>query len=206
MIGERSRYPASVAHDDWRIHVELKQEGEQGDFVERLTSALGDEAEELAEALKGDRLAVSRGDGELFVYASSKSQAEHARSLIEAELTRRGFEATVSGVEHWLVSEERWDDEPKGETWEEEEVEQGEAPWEVRVTCGSHHEAKELAERLESEGYRPVRRWRYLIVGTETREDAETLAGRLHGEVEPGGDVAWDEAADAGVISPFRLF
>jgi len=206
VIGERSRYPASVAHDDWRIHVELKQEGEQGDFVERLTSALGDEAEELAEALKGDRLAVSRGDGELFVYASSKSQAEHARSLIEAELTRRGFEATVSGVEHWLVSEERWDDEPKGETWEEEEVEQGEAPWEVRVTCGSHHEAKELAERLESEGYRPVRRWRYLIVGTETREDAESLAGRLHGEVEPGGDVAWDEAADAGVISPFRLF
>ena len=206
MIGERSRYPASVAHDDWRIHVELKQEGEQGDFVERLTGVLGVEAGELAEALKGDRLAVSRGDGELFVYASSKSQAEHARSLIEAELTRRGFEATVSRVEHWLVSEERWDDEPKGETWEEEEVEQGEAPWEVRVTCGSHHEAKELAERLESEGYRPVRRWRYLIVGTETREDAETLAGRLHGEVEPGGDVAWDEAADAGVISPFRLF
>lgn len=206
MIGERSRYPASVAHDDWRIHVELKQEGEQGEFVERLTGALGEEAEELAEALKGDRLAVSRDDGELFVYASSKSQAEHARSLIEAELTRRGFEATVSRVEHWLVSEERWDDEPKGETWEEEEVEQGEAPWEVRVTCGSHHEAKELAERLESEGYRPVRRWRYLIVGTETREDAESLAGRLHGEVEPGGDVAWDEAADAGVISPFRLF
>jgi len=206
VIGERSRYPASVAHDDWRIHVELKQEGEQGDFVERLTGALGDEAEELAEALKGDRLAVSRDDGELFVYASSKSQAEHARSLIEAELTRRGFEAAVSRVEHWLVSEERWDDEPKGETWEEEEVEQGEAPWEVRVTCGSHHEAKELAERLESEGYRPVRRWRYLIVGTETREDAESLAGRLHGEVEPGGDVAWDEAADAGVISPFRLF
>ena len=206
MIGERSRYPASVAHDDWRIHVELKQEGEQGDFVERLTGALGDEAEELAKALSGDRLAVSRDDGELFVYASSKSQAEHARSLIEAELTRRGFEATVSRVEHWLVSEERWDDEPKGETWEEEEVEQGEAPWEVRVTCGSHHEAKELAERLESEGYRPVRRWRYLIVGTETREDAESLAGRLHGEVEPGGDVAWDEAADAGVISPFRLF
>ena len=206
MTSSLNRYSASVAHDDWRIHIELEQAHEQSDFLERLSSALDEQAEELAKALSGARLAVSRDDKELFVYASSKSQAEQARVVIEAELTRHGFEATLSGVEHWLVSEERWDDEPKGETWEEEEVEQGEAPWEVRVTCGSHHEAKELAERLESEGYRPVRRWRYLIVGTETREDAETLAGRLHGEVEPGGDVAWDEAADAGVISPFRLF
>ena len=195
-----------MAHDDWRIHVELKQGGEQGDFLERLTGALDDEAEELAKALSGERLAVSRDDEELFVYASSKSQAEHARAVIEAELTRHGFEASVSPVEHWLEGEERWDDEPKEETWEKEEVEHGGAPWEVRVTCGSRHEAKELAERLESEGYRPLRQWRYLIVGTETREDAESLSGRLHGEVEPGGDVAWDEAADAGVVSPFRLF
>jgi hypothetical protein len=206
MIGRRSRYSASVAHDDWRIHVELKQGSEQGDFLERLTGALGDEAEELAKALSGERLAVSRDDAELFVYASSKSQAEHARAVIEAELSRHGFEATVSRIEHWLVSEERWDDEPKGETWEEEKVEHGGSPWEVRVTCSSRREAKELAERLEGEGYRPLRQWRYLIIGTETREDAESLAGRLHGEVEPGGDVAWDEAAGAHVISPFRLF
>jgi len=195
-----------MAHDDWRIHVELEQAGDQGDFLERLTGALDDEAEELAKALSGDRLAVSRDESELFVYASSKSQAEHARAMIEAELSRHGFEAKISRVEHWLVSEERWDDEPKGETWEEEEVERGGAPWEVRVTCESRHEAKDLAERLESEGYRPLRRWRYLIVGTETREDAESLAGRLHGEVEPSGEVAWNEASDAGVVSPFRLF
>jgi hypothetical protein len=200
------RYPASVAHDDWRIHVELKQDDEHGDFLERLTGALDDDAEELAKALGGERLAVSRDEDELFVYAASKSQAEHARAVIEAELKRQGLEATVSRVEHWLVSEERWDDEPKGETWEEEEVEHGGAPWEVRVTCGSRHEAKQLAERLEGEGYRPLRQWRYLIVGTDTREDAESLAGRLHGEVEAGGDVAWDNAGDAGVVSPFRLF
>ena len=206
LTGGLSRYSASVAHDDWRIHVELGQGSEQGDLLERLTGVLGEEAEELVKALSGERLAVSRGDAELFIYASSKSQAEHARAVIEAELSRHGFEATVSGVEHWLVSEERWDDEPKGETWEEEEVEHGAAPWEVRVTCGSRHEAKKLAERLEGEGYRPVRQWRYLIIGTETREDAESLAGRLHGEVEPGGDVAWDNAGDAGVVSPFRLF
>src|ERR1035437_3367539 len=84
------RYPASMAHDDWRIHVELGQGSEQGDLLERLTGALGDEAEELVKALSGERLAVSRGDAELFVYAASKSQAEHARAVIEAELSRHG--------------------------------------------------------------------------------------------------------------------
>lgn len=202
----RKRYPASVAHDDWRIHIQLEQGSAQGDFLERITGSLDEEAEELAKALSGERLAVSRDDEQLFVYASSKSQAEHARVVIEAELTRQGLGATVSRVEHWLVSEERWDDEPKGETWEEAEVEHGGAPWEVRLACSSRRDAKMLSERLEGEGYRPLRQWRYLIVGTETREDAESLAGRLHGEVEPGGEVAWDEAGDAGVVSPFRLF
>ncbi len=197
----------SMSNDDWRIRVELEQDGDQGaDFFERLTGGLGDEAKELAKALAGDRLAVSRDDNELFVYASTKIQAEHAHAVIEAELRRDGFAAKVSLVERWLEKEERWDDEPKDETWEEEAVEHGWAPWEVRVGCNSHREAIALAERLESEGYRPVRRWRYLIVGAETREDAEALANRVHGEVEPGGEVAWNEAADAGVISPFRLF
>jgi hypothetical protein len=76
----------------------------------------------------------------------------------------------------------------------------------VRVGCKSHQEAIALAERLEGEGFRPIRRWRYLIVGTASHDDAEKLAGRLHGEVEPGGEVAWEEAADAHLISPFRLF
>jgi hypothetical protein len=196
-----------MSNEDWRIHIELEEDGEQGaDFFERLTGGLGDEASELAKALSGEHLAVSRDDNELFVYASTKKQAEHAHAVIEAELRHRGLEATISPVEHWLSKEERWDSEPKDETWEEETVEHGGAPWEVRVGCKSHQEAIALAERLEGDGYRPLRRWRYLIVGTETREDAESLAGRLHGEVEPSGEVAWEEAADARITSPFWLF
>lgn len=196
-----------MSSEDWRIHIELEQGGDQGaDFFERLTGDLGDEARELAKALSGEHLVVSRDDNELFVYASTKKQAEHAHAVIEAELRGLGLEATISPVEHWLEKEQRWDDEPKDETWEEEAAEHGGAPWEVRVGCKSHQEAIALADRLEAEGYRPVRRWRYLIVGTDSHDDAEKLAGRLHGEVEPGGEVAWEEAADAGVVSPFRLF
>ena len=56
----------------------------------------------------------------------------------------------------------------------------------MRVTCGSRHEAVELEKQLEAEGYRPIRQWKHLIVGTDTREDADALAARLHGEVETG--------------------
>jgi hypothetical protein len=195
-----------MAHDDWRIHIEFKPGSKWSEFLERLAGGLDREAEELAKALAGDRLAVSGDGDDLFFYAPSKAKAEQAHEVIEAELRRHGFEATVSRVEHWLEKEERWDDEPKEETWEEEAVEQGWAPWEVRVGCNSRREATALAERLEREGYRPLRRWRYLIVGTDTREDADTLARRLHGEVEAGGEVVWEEATDAGVVSPFRIF
>ena len=46
------------------------------------------------------------------------------------------------------------------------------------MTCRSRHEAIELEQQLESEGYRPIRHWKHLIVGADTREDADALAAR----------------------------
>jgi hypothetical protein len=63
---------------------------------------------------------------------------------------------------------------------------------EVRFPCRSHADAKELALRLEADGYGVVRRWSYVIAGTPTREEAERLARTLHGEVEPGGELVWE--------------
>jgi hypothetical protein len=63
----------------------------------------------------------------------------------------------------------------------------------VRVDCPSRQAAGQLADQLEGEGYKPERRFRYLIVGAASRDDAEALAARLHGEVELGGEVAWEE-------------
>ena len=62
----------------------------------------------------------------------------------------------------------------------------------MRIECTSHHEADELADRLESEGYAVVRRWRYVLAGAASREEAEELARRVHGEVEPGGELVWE--------------
>src|SRR5436309_2876294 len=68
----------------------------------------------------------------------------------------------------------------------------------------SRQEARDLAERLETEGYKPLRHSQYLIVGTASHEDAEALATRLHGEVEAGGEVVLE--AMPKTPSPFALF
>ena len=186
--------------DDWRIHVTVEDEADG--LLDRLGNALGGEAGELAEALEQRRLAVSRDGDELFIYAASRSEAVRAGEIVDAVLREESIDATVSPVEHWLEAEERWDDEPKGETWEEDELERGFAPWEVRVAFPSRREARTLAETLEGEGYSVERRWQYLIVGTASKEDAETLALRVHGEVEPGGELVWETVPG----NPFAVF
>ena len=192
-----------MANDDWRIRIEVEEEEHATGLLDRLAGELGsDEARELAKDLEARRLAVSRDGETVFVYAATRAEAEQAHAIVEAELREHGIEARTSRVEHWLDEEDRWDDEPPGETWEEEELERGFAPWEVRVECASQQEARELAERLETEGYRPERRFQYLIVGTASREDADALAKRLHGEVEAGGEVV----LEAEPRNPFAVF
>jgi hypothetical protein len=190
-----------MARDDWRIRIEL--EGDRAEsFLERIGLDLGSRARELAKELEEERLPVSRDGDTIFVYASSRPQAEQALKVVRAELDEDGIEPPVVRVEHWLHDEERWDDEPKHESWEEEVLQRGYAPWEVRVECKSHDEADALADRLEQEGHDVVRRWRYVIVGAATEEDARALAKRLHGEVEAGGEVVWE----AMPRNPFAIF
>jgi hypothetical protein len=189
--------------DDWRIRIELPEEGQAETILGRLGLDLGsDEAKRLGEELEGRRLAVSRDGNELFVYASSPAEAEQARGIVEAELAEEGIEARTSAVERWLHEEERWTGEPPQETWEEEELERGYAPWEVRVERESHAEASKLADELERDGYDVVRRWRYLIVGTASEEEARELAQRVHGDAEPGGELVWEVTPQ----NPFAVF
>ena len=72
----------------------------------------------------------------------------------------------------------------------------------MRVECASHQAARELAEQLEAEGYKPERRSQYLIVGAASREDADALATRLHGQVEPGGELVYEVEPS----NPFAIF
>ena len=192
-----------MASDDWRITIEV-EESEAGGVLDRLAGELDAEARELADDLKQRRLSVSRDGDTIFVYAGSQADAEKSHAIVESQLRNNDVEAKTSKVEHWLEAEERWSDEPPGETWEEEELDEGFAPWEVRVECGSRQEARDLAERLEAEGYKPLRHSHFLIVGAASHEDAEALATRLHGEVEVGGEVVLEAMSQSP--SRFAIF
>jgi hypothetical protein len=187
-----------MAGDDWRLRVEL---AEAGGLLERLRSELGFEARELAKELEEQRLAVTHDEDSVFVYAASQRQAEQARTVLEAELRELQLEPELVVVEHWLADEERWDSEAPGPDGDDETLARGYAPWEVRVTCRSVGEARSLAEQLEGEGYGVVRQWRHVLAGAASREDADALAARVRGEVEPGGELVWEVAPR----NPFAL-
>jgi hypothetical protein len=190
-----------MANDDYRIRVEIEDD-DNDSWLERLGLELSGEAGDLAKELEKRRLVVSRDDDEVFVYAGTRTEAERARSVIQAALRDLGLSAVTGIVEHWLEDEERWDDEAPGETWEEEELEHGHAPWEVRVRTRSREQAQRLQEQIEADGYPVIRLYDHLVVGTSSREDAEALAERVHGEVEPGGALVWETVPG----NPFAVF
>ncbi|MDQ3894717.1 MAG: hypothetical protein M3292_08660 [Actinomycetota bacterium] len=191
-----------MARDDWRIRIEL-DEHEAAGLLSRLGLDLGSEARELARELEERRLAVSRDGESVYIYAGSSLEAEQARDVAEAVLREEGIAPRSVRIEHWLTEEDRWNDEPASEPDVAEDVlRRGYAPWEVRVECESAGAARELAERLEDEGYGVVHHFRYVIAGTATREEAAALARRVHGEVEPGGELVWEVAPQ----NPFAIF
>jgi hypothetical protein len=190
-----------MAHDDWRIRIELPDEAEAQDLLGRLGLRQSG-AEELADDLREHRLAVSQDDDTVFVYAATGMQAEQAARIIESELDDQGLTPSRFVTERWLQDEERWNDDPEQPDIEEELLQRGYAPWEVRVEADSLREAHDLAEQLRSEGYDVSRTFTYVIAGARSREEAVELARRIHGEVEPGGELVYEVQPQ----NPFAVF
>jgi hypothetical protein len=190
-----------MAQDDWRVRIELPDEEGASGLLDRL-GLTRTEAEELAEELREHRLAVSRDGDTVFVYAATGMQAEQASRVIEQELQDAGLTPVRFVTERWLGDEDRWDDEPDGPDAEEELLERGYAPWEVRVESESRAEAHDLAEQLRKEGFDVSRTFNYLIVGTADRDQAVELAQRIHGHVEPGGELVYEVQPQ----NPFAVF
>lgn len=190
-----------MAQDDWRIRIELPDEEGAAGLLDKLGLRRGD-AEELADELREHRLAVSRDGDTVFVYASTGMQAEQASRVIEKELDDESLTPTRFVTERWLHEEERWDDEPDTGDVEEDLLRRGYAPWEVRVECDSLAEADKLAEQLRSEGFDVSRTFTYVIAGAADREQAAELAKRVHGYVEPGGELVYEVQPS----NPFAVF
>jgi hypothetical protein len=190
-----------MAQDDWRIRIELPDEEGAAGLLDKLGLRRGD-AEELADELREHRLAVSQDGDTVFVYASTGMQAEQASRVVEQELQEEGLTPTRFVTERWLREDERWDDEPDTGDVEEDLLRRGYAPWEVRVECDSLAEADKLAEQLRSEGFDVSRTFTYVIAGAADREQAVALAKRVHGQVEPGGELVYEVQPS----NPFAVF
>jgi hypothetical protein len=205
--------------DDYRIVVEFEEEGHGLHFGRLLTERQFEK--DVREQL-GDGVLVTRDGPHVFLYTNTREQATAAAKTVQQVLDEDELRATVSPVHRWDPSEDRWEDAITGEEAESEREQREEQPsgedgeppyaeWEVRADFPSHGEAVDFAERLEAEGITPItRRWKYVLIGTATEDDANALAERLRGEAPPGATVraepsatiAWEVASG----NPFSLF
>jgi hypothetical protein len=208
-------------NDDWRLQVDLREEGHANALTERL------EAQQLEHDLSTefhDRVIVSRDGARVFLYAGTRQQAEKAREAIEADAHLHGWQLEVD-FRHWHPIAEEWEDPDKplpgddaarlAERRElmarerEETARTGHPEFEVRADLPSHHDALALVEQLRNEGIPTVHRWRYLLVGATDEDSAEALAERIRSEAPAGSRVkvegTWAAAYAERPPNPFAV-
>jgi hypothetical protein len=206
--------------DDWRLTARLTDDG-----TRRLLEQLREhEADDAVRHRLGGAVAVSGEGNTVYAYASSAEAIHEAEAVVRSLLAEHGVEADVS-IDRWHELEQQWEDEslplPQTDaereaererleqTEEAESRERGRALWEVRLELPSHGRTRELADRLEQQGLRVIRRWTFLLVGADSEDDARELAERLRADatdaaihVEPSGEMI----AEVAPGNPFAIF
>ena len=190
-----------MSGEDWRIQVDLDDDEHGYSVSERLRALdLDDQARERM----GDRVVVSRDGSQLFLYAATAEQADEAERIIRELVAADDLTAEIS-TSRWHPVEQVWKDPsiplPSTEESLEDERERREVAdeheakltdswnWHLRVELPDRSEAVTLAERLESEGLRVHRRWRYVTVDLATEESAQELANRLAATLPEGTEL-----------------
>ena len=196
--------------DDFRVHAELDNEIGAGHLLKKMHES--EIAGEVQDQL-GGRLPVSAEGRNVFVYTPDRAQADAAAAAVADVLTSHDLRGVVT-VSRWHPDELAWKDAdeplpatPEQQAAEHANLEQREAQesaalgdrWEVRIDLATHAEAVAVADRLETEGLEPLRRWKHIFLLVPTEDDANALATRLRGEdlgaeaitVEGQADDAW---------------
>ena len=203
--------------DEWRVQVELDDEGHGFTIGERIRALdLDDEARRRL----GERVVVTRSGSHLFLYSGTAEGAEEAERVVRQLLEKDQLTAQVTTT-RWHPVEEAWKDAsiPLPESEEDvraererhaaaevrEVLEEGEFDWEVRVELDSRAEALALARRLAEEQLPITRRWKYVRVGALTEEQARELAERIRAEA-PSGAVVEVEPHPADPADPIFVF
>jgi len=188
--------------DDWRLQIDLEDEGKVGEIADHLRS------EELEHDLSRDldkRVILSHEGETIYLYAGDRDQLDRARRPIEKFLDSKGWKADLD-LRHWHKEAEEWEspDAPEPTTAAEREAEHerrietedeetaergGRAEFEVSAKFPSNKEAHQFAEKLRAEGFEPVRRFHYLVVGAADEDAAKALAERIREEAPKDAEV-----------------
>lgn len=217
MAGESNVAGSGALTDDndWRVTVRLRQAGQ----AHRALAALSThQVEDEVHMRLGGRVAIGTdGAHQLFLYTHSQDAAQVAQDSV-AELLASHDMAADLAVDRWHPVEEEWEpasvplpadasaiQAERARLDAEETAESlawGHALYEVRVQLQSHREAVALAERLASEGYRVVRRWRFLVVGANNADQAEEFRAAIQRDAPAGAAIT---VGEAGTL-PFTAF
>ena len=110
--------------EEWRVEVELGDEGHGLTLGERLGSLdLDDDARERL----GGNVIVTRDGSRMFAYAGSQAAAEEAGRVIGEIVKDEGLEADVQ-VTHWDPGDHAWEDIVTGVSSEEDSDDDEPAP------------------------------------------------------------------------------
>lgn len=177
--------------DEWRVEVMVGDEALGISMGERLLAVDLDEG---AKEALGGRTIVTHDGPHVFLYSATEDGARTAAKVVGDLIAEAAIEASVATT-RWHPDEHAWKDAsiPLPQTDAEREAErgrleaaelrelgeQGTYDWEVRVELPGHGETVEFGERLREEGLPVTRRWRYLLVGALTEEDAAELSERI---------------------------
>jgi len=206
-------------NDDWRVQVGPEKDAHTDALLKKLDSK--ELQHDLSDAYH-DQVVVTRDGPQVYLYTGTRQQAEGARELIDSLANQHEWAVKVE-LKHWHQVASEWldpeaenpDVEAATETEHDEALaaerqlaeERGFPEFEVRVELPSRHEAAGLARRLQMEGLLPVRRWKYLLIGTTDEDHANELADRLRAEVPAHSHVKVELTRKAVLAqNPFTAF
>ena len=124
---------------------------------------------------------VSETHRRVFLYAASAPAAVQAERVARDVLAEHDIEADIR-CDRWNPISKSWTSHENLMNAERRKsASAGRAAWQVRVGPSSRRELKQLARRLEAEGFPVALGWRYLLTGANCEDDTHALADRIRG-------------------------
>jgi hypothetical protein len=187
--------------DEWRVEVALDRDA----HADTLSGALHDlQLDDEAQKRLGGSVIVTRDGRYIFIYAWHEESAREAERVVRDIMNHENLVGEVRlmrwhpAAEEWKPAEEPLPDDEADlsrETREAEEEglhearEYGEWPWEVVIELPHIRDTFGLADGLRKEGLPVKRRFRYLLVGAPSEDEAVELGKRLESELPEGSHV-----------------